>query len=108
MIKLEWESSSSYERYYCPVSDCNYALTRPRGNRIRCPDCGSLDLALREAECSAMIKWFTCENGHKFSHKTGLGKSAEFSGCVIAIAVVTRLILDHGGGDVLDDMSSSF
>ncbi len=76
---------------------------------LRCPECGSSELKLREADSTPTIKWFNCENSHKFSRKTGWGQAAEFSGLVIAATVVTRLLLDHHGIlDIIDDASGSF
>lgn len=75
---------------------------------LRCPECGSSELKFREAESSPAVKLFHCDNGHRFSHKTWVGKTGEFSGLVIATTVVARLFLDHHGIlDVVDDVSSS-
>jgi hypothetical protein len=73
---------------------------------MTCPECGDTKLSLREAESSPAIKWFTCGNGHRFFHKTAIGKAAELSGITIAAVVVTRLLLDHG--DFLDIPTDSF
>jgi hypothetical protein len=77
---------------------------------LHCPDCGSSEITLREAESSPSLKWFDCINGHKFFHKTGWGKAGEFTSFVIAGSVLARLLIDHHGdlGDLFDDMSNTF
>jgi hypothetical protein len=71
---------------------------------LHCPECGSTKNKLREAESSPSLKWFTCENGHKFLHKTGWGKAGEFMPFVIAGSILARLIIDDGGlSDIIDE-----
>jgi hypothetical protein len=67
-----------------------------------CPDCGSTDLTLRAAESSPAVQWFNCPNGHRFFHKTGWGKSAEFAAMLIACTAIARLFLDHPLDDFFD------
>jgi len=75
---------------------------------LTCPECGSSELRLRDGESSPAVQWFSCPSGHRFSHRTLGGKAAEFSGLIIAAAVVTRLFLDHHGFfDGVDDFFGS-
>lgn len=71
---------------------------------MKCPDCGVSIVTLSEVESSATVRWYRCNQGHRFFEKTGMGKVTEFSGLILAAACVLRLLLDHHGlFDSLDD-----
>jgi hypothetical protein len=59
---------------------------------VTCPDCGSSQLTLREAESTWNSQWYQCPNGHKFCHKTLGAKLTERAPLVIAACAVARIL----------------